>query len=98
MVEDHRDPHRTNWSEQEDALLLNRKLSFDEVNVLLAGRSENEIWERMVKLRQSEMTPRHSLSMPMPMHCMAEARKESYEDRIPGFGSVATLGYHTVSR
>ncbi|KAA8913796.1 hypothetical protein FN846DRAFT_902647 [Sphaerosporella brunnea] len=92
MVEDYHP-----WSEQEDGLLLNRKLSFDEVNVLLPGRSEIEIWNRMVKLRQNEMH-RPSLSMPMPMHCMAEARREAYEDRIPGIGSVAALGYHTASR
>ncbi|KAF8543156.1 hypothetical protein BDD12DRAFT_274674 [Trichophaea hybrida] len=80
------------WSEQEDALLLNRKLSFDEVNVLLATRSEQEIWNRQVKLRQNEMTHRQQS---MPMHCMSEVRRDSYEDRIPGIGA---LGYHTASR
>ena len=93
MMEDHRELH-SNWSEQEDALLLNRKLSFDEVNVLLAGRSESEIWNRMVKLRENEMTHRQAM---MPMHCMSEVRRESYEDRIPGIGSVA-MSYHTASR
>lgn len=96
MMEDHREPHSThnNWSEQEDELLLNRKLSFDEVNVLLAGRSESEIWSRMVKLRENEMTHRQSM---LPLHCMSEVRRESYEDRIPGIGSVA-MSYHTASR
>jgi len=93
MMEDHREPH-SNWSEQEDELLLNRKLSFDEVNVLLASRSESEIWSRMVKLRENEMTHRQSM---LPMHCMSEVRRESYEDRIPGIGSVA-MSYHTASR
>ncbi|KAI5789036.1 hypothetical protein EDC01DRAFT_775468 [Geopyxis carbonaria] len=64
---------RDNWSEQEDALLLNRKLSFDEVNVLLAGRSEQEIFQRQVKLRQNQMNPRpHS----------------GYDERMPVLGSV----------
>src|SRR5690606_26583172 len=31
------------WDQQEDALLLDKKLSFAEVNVLLAHRSEREI-------------------------------------------------------
>jgi hypothetical protein len=62
------------------------------VNVLLAGRSEAEIWNRQVKLRQNEMTHRQQS---MPMHCMSEVRRDSYEDRIPGIGA---LGYHTTSR
>ena len=88
-------PHRETggtWSQQEDALLLNRKLSFDEVNVLLATRSEAEIWHRQVKLRQNEMTHKHQT---MPTHCMSEVRRDSFEERIPGIGA---LGYHSASR
>lgn len=62
------------WSEQEDRLLVDRKLSFDEVNVLLVGRSEQDIWDRMVKLRQPEMTQQR-------VSCQTEAR-------IPGIESV----------
>ena len=40
-----------NWTAEEDALLMDRKLCFDEVNVLLRGRREPEIWQRMGKLR-----------------------------------------------
>ena len=39
------------WTEEEDRLMMDRKLCFDEVNVLLRGRSEPEIWRRMGKLR-----------------------------------------------
>ncbi|KAL7267268.1 hypothetical protein RUND412_010154 [Rhizina undulata] len=39
------------WTHEEDALMIDKKLSFDEVNVLLTGRSEKDIWDRMVKLR-----------------------------------------------
>lgn len=39
------------WSGGEDALLLDKKRSFDEVNVLLPKRTETEIWERMLHLR-----------------------------------------------
>jgi len=27
------------------------------------------------------------------MHCMAEARRDSYEERIPGIGSVGGFGF-----
>lgn len=40
-----------NWTAEEDALLMDRKLCFDEVNVLLRGRREPEIWRRMGRLR-----------------------------------------------
>ncbi|KAI5821401.1 hypothetical protein BZA77DRAFT_238252 [Pyronema omphalodes] len=79
------------WSEEEDAVLMNRKLSFDEVNVLLAGRTEGEIWERQVKLRESEIR-RHS---GVPMHCVSEVRGDHYGGRIPGIGALA---YPTASR
>jgi hypothetical protein len=65
------------WTEQEDRVLLDRKLSFDEVNILLSGRSERDIWERMYRLRQSEMTPQQEHQQ----RCNTEAR-------IPGIESV----------
>ncbi|KAF8467625.1 hypothetical protein BDZ91DRAFT_119419 [Kalaharituber pfeilii] len=40
-----------NWTPEEDALLMDRKLCFEEVNVLLSNRNEREIWHRMGKLR-----------------------------------------------
>ena len=40
-----------NWTAEEDALLMDRKLCFEEVNVLLSRRREPEIWRRMGKLR-----------------------------------------------
>lgn len=40
-----------NWTPEEDALLMDRKLCFEEVNVLLSNRREVEIWQRMGKLR-----------------------------------------------
>jgi hypothetical protein len=85
---------RDNWSEQEDSILINPKLSFDEVNVLLAGRSEVEIWARMVKLRgpRYQNMPLQRQHQPV-MHCMAEARRDSYEERIPGIGSVGGFGF-----
>lgn len=39
------------WTPEEDALLMDRKLCFEEVNVLLSKRREPEIWRRMGKLR-----------------------------------------------
>jgi hypothetical protein len=78
-----------NWSEQEDSLLLNRKLSFDEVNVLLTGRSEHQIWERMVKLRQNEMGQRQHSMLPMD-----DVPRESFE-RISGM-SVGVLRYNST--
>lgn len=47
MEEDDED----NWTAEEDALLMDRKLCFEEVNVLLSNRREPEIWRRMGKLR-----------------------------------------------
>lgn len=40
-----------NWTAEEDALLMDRKLCFEEVNVLLSRRREPEIWRRMGRLR-----------------------------------------------
>lgn len=40
-----------NWTPEEDALLMDRKLCFEEVNVLLSNRREPEIWRRMGQLR-----------------------------------------------
>lgn len=41
------------WTTEEDGLLLNRRLSFDEVSILLHHRSEEAIWARMGILRSS---------------------------------------------
>ncbi|KAK6342596.1 hypothetical protein TWF718_007994 [Orbilia javanica] len=41
------------WTSEEDSLLLNRRLSFDEVSILLHHRSEEAIWSRMGILRSS---------------------------------------------
>ncbi|EPS41932.1 hypothetical protein H072_4107 [Dactylellina haptotyla CBS 200.50] len=43
----------TSWTSEEDSLLLNRRLSFDEVSILLHHRSEEAIWSRMGILRSS---------------------------------------------
>ena len=80
---------RSEWSDQEDSLLLNRKLSFDEVNVLLPQRTEQEIWDRMVKLREPQMVPRGMYP---------GDRRDStgcYDERIQGIS--AGVGY-AVSR
>ena len=45
------DEDEDDWSPEEDALLMDRKLCFEEVNVLLSRRGEPEIWRRMGKLR-----------------------------------------------
>ena len=45
------DDDEDNWTAEEDALLMDRKLCFEEVNVLLSRRREPEIWRRMGKLR-----------------------------------------------
>lgn len=45
------DDDEVDWSPEEDALLMDRKLCFEEVNVLLSRRREPEIWRRMGKLR-----------------------------------------------
>ncbi|KAF3939885.1 hypothetical protein ABW19_dt0209619 [Dactylella cylindrospora] len=43
----------SSWTDEEDSLLLNRRLSFDEVSILLHHRSEEAIWSRMGVLRSS---------------------------------------------
>ncbi|KAK6332718.1 hypothetical protein TWF696_002742 [Orbilia brochopaga] len=49
----HRPVEAASWTSEEDSLLLNRRLSFDEVSILLHHRSEEAIWSRMGILRSS---------------------------------------------
>ncbi|KAF3083217.1 hypothetical protein TWF569_000802 [Orbilia oligospora] len=49
----YRTSESTSWTSEEDSLLLNRRLSFDEVSILLHHRSEEAIWSRMGVLRSS---------------------------------------------
>ncbi|KAK6541292.1 hypothetical protein TWF694_008649 [Orbilia ellipsospora] len=49
----YRPPESTSWTSEEDSLLLNRRLSFDEVSILLHHRSEEAIWSRMGILRST---------------------------------------------
>ncbi|KAK6533222.1 hypothetical protein TWF281_007372 [Arthrobotrys megalospora] len=49
----YRTSESASWTSEEDSLLLNRRLSFDEVSILLHHRSEEAIWSRMGILRSS---------------------------------------------
>ncbi|KAK6330137.1 hypothetical protein TWF730_004637 [Orbilia blumenaviensis] len=49
----YRASENASWTSEEDSLLLNRRLSFDEVSILLHHRSEEAIWSRMGILRSS---------------------------------------------
>ncbi|KAK6505299.1 hypothetical protein TWF481_007206 [Arthrobotrys musiformis] len=49
----YRTSENVSWTSEEDSLLLNRRLSFDEVSILLHHRSEEAIWSRMGILRSS---------------------------------------------
>ncbi|KAI5837855.1 hypothetical protein DFP73DRAFT_486720 [Morchella snyderi] len=42
------------WTPAEDEILVNKGLSFNEVNILLSKRSEKEICDRMAKLRSEK--------------------------------------------
>lgn len=71
------------WDDSEDALLLDKKRSFDEVNVLLPKRSEREIWDRMTKLR-SQVGPeplrrRHTADESMRLPAMGVRRNNTWE-------------------
>jgi len=71
------------WTPSEDALLLDKKRSFDEVNVLLSKRSEKEIWDRMTKLR-SQVGPeslrrRHTADESMRLPVMGIQRNNTWD-------------------
>jgi hypothetical protein len=77
------EPMMEPWDDSEDALLLDKKRSFDEVNVLLPKRSEREIWDRMTKLR-SQVGPeplrrRHTADESMRLPAMGVRRNNTWE-------------------
>ncbi|PWW77313.1 hypothetical protein C7212DRAFT_363190 [Tuber magnatum] len=77
------EPMMEPWTSSENALLLDKKRSFDEVNVLLPKRSEKEIWDRMTKLR-SQVGPeslrrRHTADESMRLPAMGIRRNNTWE-------------------
>lgn len=70
-----------NWSSQEDAVLVDKRLSFNEVNIILTNRSEKEICDRMAKLRAERWAePLQNASLP-PVNDARVLRSQNWEGR-----------------
>lgn len=70
-----------NWSIQEDAVLVNKSLSFNEVNIILTTRSEKEICDRMAKLRAERwVEPLQNTGLP-PVNDARVLRSQTWEGR-----------------
>lgn len=71
----------SNWTPQEDAVLVNKSLSFNEVNIILTTKSEKEICDRMAKLRAERwVEPMQNASLP-PVKDSRVLRSQNWEGR-----------------
>jgi len=88
------DDDEDNWTPEEDALLMDRKLCFEEVNVLLSRRREFEIWRRMGKLRWRRGRSESSASGESELGSFARVESRGF----PLVSASKVLRSHSIQR